>query len=145
VFRSRLHRDDGDLAHRDAGISAGLGGYLAGRLRIGGSALIRTRSFFRDTAHGLVTWAVCDGPPPPVGGLSVLRWLAVAYVSRPPRQSKAHRNDAQRKPFTASHDTDNASYGLINFFARRLLRMVLRACETASRGRPILANANFCG
>src|SRR5271165_120195 len=39
-------------------ISAGLGGYIAGRLRARWHGTHTHEVFFRDTAHGLVTWAV---------------------------------------------------------------------------------------
>jgi len=39
-------------------ISAGFGGYIAGRLRIRWVGTHTHEVFFRDTAHGLVTWAV---------------------------------------------------------------------------------------
>jgi hypothetical protein len=39
-------------------ISAGLGGYLAGRLRARWIGTHSHEVFFRDTAHGVVTWAV---------------------------------------------------------------------------------------
>jgi hypothetical protein len=39
-------------------ISAGLGGYIAGRLRTRWHGTHTHEVFFRDTAHGLVTWAV---------------------------------------------------------------------------------------
>jgi hypothetical protein len=40
-------------------ISAAIGGYIAGRLRHRWLATHTHEVFFRDTAHGLVTWAVC--------------------------------------------------------------------------------------
>ncbi|MGA2190903.1 MAG: hypothetical protein ABSH33_20485 [Steroidobacteraceae bacterium] len=39
-------------------VSAGMGGYVAGRLRIRWVGTHTHEVFFRDTAHGLVTWAV---------------------------------------------------------------------------------------
>ncbi|MDB6099106.1 MAG: hypothetical protein JWN58_1809 [Gammaproteobacteria bacterium] len=39
-------------------ISAGLGGYIAGRLRTRWAGVHTHEVFFRDTAHGLITWAV---------------------------------------------------------------------------------------
>jgi hypothetical protein len=39
-------------------VSAGLGGYVAGRLRTRWVGTHTHEVFFRDTAHGLVTWAV---------------------------------------------------------------------------------------
>lgn len=38
-------------------LSAAVGGYLAGRLRTRWHGLHTDEAFFRDTAHGLVTWA----------------------------------------------------------------------------------------
>src|SRR5712672_2205710 len=39
-------------------LSAGLGGYLAGRLRTKWANTHTHEVFFRDTAHGFITWAV---------------------------------------------------------------------------------------
>lgn len=39
-------------------ISSSVGGYIAGRLRTRWHGLHGDESFFRDTAHGLITWAV---------------------------------------------------------------------------------------
>src|SRR6202167_2802106 len=39
-------------------VSAGFGGYLAGRLRTRWIGTHAHEVFFRDTAHGLITWAV---------------------------------------------------------------------------------------
>ena len=41
-------------------VSAGLGGYLAGRLRTRWIGTHTHEVFFRDTAHGLITWAVAS-------------------------------------------------------------------------------------
>lgn len=39
-------------------LSAGVGGYLSGRLRTAWSGVSSDESFFRDTAHGFLAWAV---------------------------------------------------------------------------------------
>ena len=39
-------------------IAAGMGGYLAGRLRVKWTTLHGDEVFFRDTAHGFLAWAV---------------------------------------------------------------------------------------
>jgi len=39
-------------------VSAGLGGYLAGRFRTKWSTIPRDEIYFRDTAHGFLVWAV---------------------------------------------------------------------------------------
>ena len=38
-------------------LSAGLGGYIAGRLRVRWTGLHTDEVFFRDTAHGFIAWA----------------------------------------------------------------------------------------
>jgi hypothetical protein len=53
-------------------ISAGLGGYLAGRLRTRWSGTHSHEVFFRDTAHGLVTWAAATVVAAAFLGVSVL-------------------------------------------------------------------------
>ena len=40
--------------------AAGMGGYLAGRLRVKWSYLIDDEVYFRDTAHGFLSWAVAS-------------------------------------------------------------------------------------
>ncbi|WP_263146247.1 hypothetical protein [Pseudomonas sp. RIT-PI-AD] len=39
-------------------IASGLGGYIAGRLRVKWASVHRDEVFFRDTAHGFLAWAV---------------------------------------------------------------------------------------
>lgn len=41
-------------------ISSSLGGYIAGRLRYGWASVRPDEIYFRDTAHGFVTWAVAS-------------------------------------------------------------------------------------
>jgi hypothetical protein len=40
--------------------ASGLGGYLAGRLRVKWTSVENNEVYFRDTAHGLLTWAVAS-------------------------------------------------------------------------------------
>lgn len=39
-------------------VSSGIGGYVAGRLRTGWAGVHTDESYFRDTAHGVMAWAV---------------------------------------------------------------------------------------
>ncbi|MFJ2991277.1 hypothetical protein [Pandoraea sp. NPDC087047] len=41
-------------------VASGMGGYLAGRLRTPWPDVHRDESYFRDTAHGLLTWAIAS-------------------------------------------------------------------------------------
>ena len=57
-------------------ISSGTGGYLAGRLRPKPTHLRGDETYFRDTAHGLVVWAVSA-----VATILMIAWLAMAAAS----------------------------------------------------------------
>ena len=50
-------------------VAFALGGYMAGRLRVRWASLHTDEVFFRDTAHGLLTWAISTVV---VAGLAVL-------------------------------------------------------------------------
>lgn len=50
--------------------SAGMGGYLAGRLRVKWSYIVDDEVYFRDTAHGFLSWAIAS--------LVVVAFLATA-------------------------------------------------------------------
>lgn len=74
-------------------LSAALGGYLAGRLRVRWHGLHTDEVFFRDTAHGFLTWAMAtvlmaivavvaaalsNVPPPPVDALATRETIDAA-------------------------------------------------------------------
>jgi len=61
-------------------ISAGTGGYVAGRMRTRWSGLHTDEVFFRDTVHGLVTWSVAAII---VTGVAVAS-AALASIGAPP-------------------------------------------------------------
>jgi len=56
-------------------LSAALGGYIAGRLRVRWTGLHTDEVFFRDTAHGFLTWATATVI------MAVVSVLAVAMTS----------------------------------------------------------------
>lgn len=78
-------------------LSAALGGYVAGRLRTRWHGLHTDEMFFRDTAHGLLTWATATLI---VAGVAV---LAVALTPVPPAATEvtAEAAEAARKVATA--------------------------------------------
>jgi hypothetical protein len=59
-------------------VSAGLGGYLAGRLRTRWIGTHAHEVFFRDTAHGLITWAVASVLVAAAIGISIGTSVAAA-------------------------------------------------------------------
>lgn len=78
-------------------LSAALGGYVAGRMRTRWHGLHTDEVFFRDTAHGLLTWATATLI---VGGVAV---IAAALAPVPPAAAEvsAEAAEAARKVATA--------------------------------------------
>ena len=77
--------------------ASALGGYTAGRLRTKWAGLHTHEVFFRDTAHGLVTWATATV----LGALLVRRGGGPhrrSTACRPPPHSRAHRDRARHAP-----------------------------------------------
>jgi hypothetical protein len=93
-------------------ISAGLGGYLAGRLRTRWIGTHSHEVFFRDTAHGLVTWAVATIVAAALVAASVLSLagagvhIASAAVSASAQGTSAEGTTPGASAFAASYGTD---------------------------------------
>jgi hypothetical protein len=93
-------------------ISAGLGGYLAGRLRTRWIGTHSHEVFFRDTAHGLVTWAVATIVAAALVGASVFSLagagvhIASAAVSEGAQGTSAQGTTPGASAFAASYGTD---------------------------------------
>jgi hypothetical protein len=93
-------------------ISAGLGGYLAGRLRTRWTGTHSHEVFFRDTAHGLVTWAVATIVAAALVGASMFSLagagvhIASAAVSASAEGSSAMGTAPGASAFAASYGTD---------------------------------------
>ena len=76
-------------------ISAALGGYIAGRLRVRWHGLHTDEVFFRDTAHGFLTWSTATVLMAVVAVLAV----AVTSAATPPVDANVSKEaaDAARK------------------------------------------------
>jgi hypothetical protein len=79
-------------------LSFALGGYVAGRMRVRWASLHGDEVFFRDTAHGLLTWATATVL---VGGFAVLA-AAVAPHAVHPGNAPAVDPDILQKAAAAS-------------------------------------------
>jgi hypothetical protein len=99
-------------------ISSGVGGYIAGRLRTRWIGTHTHEVFFRDTAHGLVTWAVATVLVAATLATSLgaverhehVAWAASASLHRP--DAAANRADdaagAAQSEAAAAPDEDSA-------------------------------------
>jgi hypothetical protein len=91
-------------------ISAGLGGYIAGRLRTRWLGTHRHEVFFRDTAHGLVTWAVATVVLAVLVGASLPSMIAVGLNTASRKSPAAVQSTVASPAFAA------ASYGIDKLF-----------------------------
>lgn len=86
-------------------LASTIGGYLAGRLRTKWVQVHTDEVFFRDTAHGLVTWALAT-----LMTVSVLGASGLAIVSAGTVGSTAGLGEAAGAPAAAGPTDPNASY-----------------------------------
>jgi hypothetical protein len=115
-------------------ISSGLGGYIAGRLRTRWIGTHHHEIFFRDTAHGLVTWALST--------VLVTVWAATALTSllgggvRAATQAAAPAGQA-----AISLPSDVEGYDIDRLFrASAASERALHAAEERAEVAHILAN-----
>jgi len=88
-------------------ISAGLGGYLTGRLRTRWIGTHSHEVFFRDTAHGLVTWAVATIVAAALVGASVLSMAGGAiHIASAAASASAQGMMSGASASMASYGTD---------------------------------------
>jgi hypothetical protein len=80
-------------------VSFALGGYMAGRLRVRWVSLHTDEVFFRDTAHGLLTWALSTVV---VAGLGVLVAAIASHGMMPVADAPPVDPEAMRKAAAAS-------------------------------------------
>ncbi|WP_428333296.1 hypothetical protein [Novosphingobium sp.] len=80
-------------------ISFALGGYIAGRLRVRWASLHTDEVFFRDTAHGLLTWAIATVI---VGGLAAVATVFSSPGAMPVAEMPDATVEAMRKAAAAT-------------------------------------------
>ncbi|MFZ6770291.1 hypothetical protein ACO0LM_24825 [Undibacterium sp. Di26W] len=96
--------------------ASGVGGYIAGRLRVKWSNVHDDEVYFRDTAHGMLAWAVAS--------LLTVGLLAGAVHSMVSGAVDAAGNAAKVTAITAASasTTDNAKTRRVDYYADMLLR-----------------------
>ncbi len=70
-------------------IAAGFGGYLAGRLRTKWTRVHTDEVYFRDTAHGFLSWSVAA-----IGGAAILASASAMLAGARPASSPNSRDDS---------------------------------------------------
>ena len=120
-------------------ISAGLGGYIAGRLRTRWLGTHRHEVFFRDTAHGLVTWAVATVVLAVLVGASLPSMIAVGLNTASGKSSTAVQSTLSSPAFAA------APYGIDKLFRSTNSAEVKDASGPKVEADHILKNALATG
>jgi hypothetical protein len=105
-------------------IAAGLGGYVAGRLRREWRSVHIDETHFRDTAHGLVVWAVST-----LAGVILTATVFEPYM----QQLSANATSAGRPPSPA--DVDRAAHVLVQSAFFTAVGMLLSAFIAAVTAR----------
>jgi len=113
-------------------LSAGLGGYVTGRLRTHWAGVHAHEVFFRDTAHGLLAWAVAS-----VIGFGLLASAASAVVGG---GAKAAGNLASSAASGAAQSA-GSSGGVDDYFVDQLFRSGSNGSGNAQSGQDPRAEA----
>ena len=133
--------------------SAGIGGYIAGRLRVKWASVHTDEVYFRDTAHGLLAWAVATllmaalmagATKSAIGGAAAAGAPAAAAMAGRGAStgngagstSGSYYSDMLLRSDTATPDTDN---GAMRAEVERIFLTDLRAGALAPDDRQYLA------
>jgi hypothetical protein len=104
-------------------VSSGLGGYLAGRLRVKWTSVENDEVYFRDTAHGLLAWAVASLITAALMA-GAIRAVASGAIDmganlKPAAEAAAGTTSA---PARSDHDAADALINPVDYYADMLLR-----------------------
>lgn len=98
-------------------LSAALGGYLAGRLRMRWSSLSSDEVFFRDTAHGFMAWALAT-----VVTALLLTSAAMSTASQTARAASTVAAGAAQGAAQAAVDKPGSVGGMIGYHVDTMFR-----------------------
>ena len=113
--------------------SSGVGGYLAGRLRIKWSALHTDEVYFRDTAHGFMAWAVASLATAALLGSTLASVLDTGAKAGASVLSGAATAATAGAGGMAAHEGSN---GGLSYFTDRLYRKDAANTGTPSSSAP---------
>lgn len=122
--------------------SAGLGGYLAGRLRVRWASVHVDEVYFRDTAHGLLVWAVGV-----IVTASLLTSVALSFTgsSNPVVANLGNGQTSQTtgyfvdKLFRSDHASSDSNMAAMRLEAERILARDLRSSQANAEDQNYLA------
>jgi hypothetical protein len=112
-------------------LASGVGGYLAGRLRSKLIGLRGDETYFRDTAHGLVVWAVSA-----LTTILMIACLAMATASGTVAVGAATLNAAGQAASSAPALLDGAGQGDLRYYVDSLFRPAPGAPTTTGTQAP---------
>ncbi len=101
--------------------ASAIGGYMAGRLRIKWASLHTDEVYFRDTAHGLLTWAVSTMLAAALFS-GVISKMTGAAVDAGAGVAKATMASGAAATAAAANDGDSAGANPLDYFSDMMLR-----------------------
>lgn len=107
-------------------IASALGGYLAGRLRATWPGLHTHEVYFRDTAHGLITWAFAT-----VAVATLMSSVMATVVGQGAKATASVADTAGNAALTSSY-TAGPGHDTLDYFTGKLLRQAPGAKPAAS-------------
>lgn len=115
-------------------LASGMGGYLAGRLRIKWVAVHTDEVYFRDTAHGFLAWAIAALATAALLGAVTSSILSGSVQATTAVVSAAANSSANAMPNNEVNDVDNTSgtSGITHYFVDALFRKDINATITAT-------------
>lgn len=97
-------------------VAAGLGGYLAGRMRATWPGVHTHEVYFRDTAHGLITWAFAT-----IAVATIMSSVVGSIASRGVQAATSVADTASNAALTSSY-TAGPEHETLDYFTGKLLR-----------------------
>jgi hypothetical protein len=125
--------------------ASGIGGYMAGRLRVKWSSIHTDEVHFRDTAHGLLAWAVATLITVAVmagGTRAVLSGAIDAGSGMAAAVAPAAAAGAGAASANAKAGEGGGSANPLDYFSDMLLRAAPAAAPAAATGTPVMPAAN---
>jgi hypothetical protein len=126
-------------------ISSGLGGYIAGRLRTRWIGTHAHEVFFRDTAHGLVTWAVATVLIAAVAAASVVSGVGAGARAASEGVSTMAQGLASSAQGAASSVSHAFAYDIDKLFRPAGTAAVALSADQRTEAAQIIGNALTVG
>lgn len=116
-------------------VASGIGGYMAGRLRVKWATVHNDEVYFRDTAHGMLAWAVATLLTAALFGSALTSALGAAGSAGAGLAKTALASGAAAGGAAAARSGDGAGVNPGDYFSDMLLRGDRQAADASANPR----------